>query len=422
MVKLAVTPVTSLVDEPVRMHISGVRPNQLVTIRASLRDEKGILFQSRAFYRGDAAGEIDLEQSESSGGCYQGRLPMGLFWALTPETPFHMLVKRDVIGSPFKVKLDVFESEEMVSDPDKDPVVSQTVERWYAAPGVQRMQIREGRVRGVLFLPPGDGQFPGVINMNGLVEGLTEMRGALLASRGFAALSLAFFAYEDLPSFLAEMDLEYFEEAAKLLLRHPKVLGPKVGVVGLCKGGEIALAMAVYLKQVAATVSLNGATSITGIPLRYGDVYIPGLPFSTEEFSITDSGPKTLQNVIGDHRAPEYEQCAIPLERAKAPILFIVGENDSTGKSKMFVDYAVARMRKHNNLNFQVLVYPGAGHLIEPPGSPFCAMSYLSSFAVPVIWGGELRGHCMAQDQSWQEILHFLQKHLAIRYPVVCKL
>lgn len=36
-------------------------------------------------------------------------------------------------------------------------------------------------------------------------------------------LALAFFAYDDLPRVLAQLDLEYFEEAAELLLQHPKV-------------------------------------------------------------------------------------------------------------------------------------------------------------------------------------------------------
>lgn len=43
-----------------------------------------------------------------------------------------------------------------------------------------------------------------------------------MAAHGFAVLALAYFAYEDLPNLL-EVDLDYFEEAANLLLAHPKV-------------------------------------------------------------------------------------------------------------------------------------------------------------------------------------------------------
>lgn len=72
-------------------------------------------------------------------------------------------------------------------------------------------------------LPAGPGPFPAVIDLFGGAGGLIEFRAGLLASRGFAVLALAFFAYEDLPRTLTQLDLEYFEEAANLLLRHPKV-------------------------------------------------------------------------------------------------------------------------------------------------------------------------------------------------------
>lgn len=74
-----------------------------------------------------------------------------------------------------------------------------------------------------MLLPTGQGPFPGVIDLFGGVGGLVEFRASLLATHGFAVLALAYFGYEDLPSELGEQDLEYFEEAVELLLKHPKV-------------------------------------------------------------------------------------------------------------------------------------------------------------------------------------------------------
>lgn len=83
------------------------------------------------------------------------------------------------------------------------------------------------------FFLPGEGPFPGIIDMFGSVGGLIEFRASLLASHGFAVLALAYFAYEDLPDKLLETDLEYFEEAANFLLAHPKVL--KILFASSCK-------------------------------------------------------------------------------------------------------------------------------------------------------------------------------------------
>lgn len=61
--------------------------------------------------------------------------------------------------------------------------------------------------------------------MYGDEGGLVEFRSSLLATRGFAALSLPYFDFEDLPKVMKEFQLEYFEEAARFLQRHPKVSG-----------------------------------------------------------------------------------------------------------------------------------------------------------------------------------------------------
>ena len=62
-----------------------------------------------------------------------------------------------------------------------------------------------------LFFFQGEGPFPGVIDLFGTAGGILEFRAALLASRGFACLSLPYFRYEDLPDDLfGGIDLEYF--------------------------------------------------------------------------------------------------------------------------------------------------------------------------------------------------------------------
>ena len=63
-----------------------------------------------------------------------------------------------------------------------------------------------------------------MVDMFGSAGGLMEHRAALLASRGFAALSLAIFAYEDLPEELDHLDLSYFQHAVDYLLSRPEVM------------------------------------------------------------------------------------------------------------------------------------------------------------------------------------------------------
>nr|XP_027314191.2 acyl-coenzyme A amino acid N-acyltransferase 2 isoform X2 [Anas platyrhynchos]XP_038036076.1 acyl-coenzyme A amino acid N-acyltransferase 2 isoform X2 [Anas platyrhynchos] len=409
MVEVTVTPQSSLADRAVQVVVRGLSPSQLVTLRAWLTDEHGERFQARAFYRADEAGEVDAARHAALGGNYAGVWPMGLFWFLQPDNLFRRLVKRDVAGSPFLVHLEVFDGLCLVTGPQDKLLAACTAERWYVGPGVQRVPIREGRVRGALLLPPGPGPFPAVIDLFGGAGGLIEFRAGLLASRGFAVLALAFFAYDDLPRTLSHLDLEYFEEAANLLLQHPKVRGPGLGVIGVSKGAEVALAMATFLPQVVATVWINGTAFLHGNPLTYKGLRIPPIPYYTERMLFTELGAMDNSAIFADPRDPACSASAIPVEKIQGKVLFVVGEDDRSFNSKLFAQLATARMRQDA---YRLLSYPGAGHLIEPPGSPLCSVSVLRGSPRPVVWGGESQAHAKAQEHSWQEIVQFLELHL----------
>ncbi|XP_041436562.1 acyl-coenzyme A amino acid N-acyltransferase 1 isoform X2 [Xenopus laevis] len=414
MAGLSATPGVSLADEPVKIRAWGLPPQQLITIRAWLKDEKGAIFQSRAFYITTIEGEVDLEEASATGGDFQGVLPMGLLWSLKPTTPFLRLIKRDVMGSPFLIHLEVYPYLVVLPSPKDTPCAAQIIERWYVTPGVQRYNVREGRIRGTLFLPPGEGPFPGVIDMFGGFGGLMEFRSSLLASRGFASLALAYFAYDDLPKQLDVLELEYFEEAAQFLLRNPKVINHGVGVIGVSKGAEIALALACHLPMVKATVCINGTNAIYGFTLTYRDLCMRGIPYNSGRVEITDLGLLWSRRVIEETKESEHQDSILPLEKARGPVLFLVGEEDKSYNSLKFAMEALARAKGRGKNDVHLLSFPGTGHLIEPPGSPLCHVSQPARDSLPVWWGGELVAHCTAQETSWKEILSFLFAHVGI--------
>ncbi|KAG9488333.1 acyl-coenzyme A amino acid N-acyltransferase 1-like [Eleutherodactylus coqui] len=412
MINIKVSPESCLADENVKIKVWGLQPEQVITLRAWLKDEKGKLFHSRAFYVSDTEGKVDLEHTPATGGDFHGVCPMGLFWALKPSTPFLRVIKRDVMGSPFHIHLEVYSNLEFNPFPENPPAATTSVERWYVSPGVQRLQIKEGRIRGTLFLPPGEGPFPGVIDLFGGIGGLIEFRSSLLASRGFASLALAYFAYDDLPKTLEYIDLKYFEEAANFLTNHPKVSRAGVGVVGVSKGAEIALAMACFMPQVMGTVCINGTAAITEQTLYYGDLKLRGIPYQPEKNLLTYSGIMDCSNVFGDPRDPENQDSVLPIEKARRPILLLVGENDKCYDSVLYAKISKARAASYGKKDVYLRRYPGAGHLLEPPGSPLCSVAKYSNSTLPVLWGGELVPHCKAQELSWRETLDFLTRSI----------
>ena len=62
----------------------------------------------------------------------------------------------------------------------------------------------------MILILAGSGPFPGVIYMFGGDPGIFEDTAALLASHGFATLTLPFYKYDDLPKD-RNIDLNYFK-------------------------------------------------------------------------------------------------------------------------------------------------------------------------------------------------------------------
>ncbi|XP_057586408.1 peroxisomal succinyl-coenzyme A thioesterase-like [Hippopotamus amphibius kiboko] len=395
-------------DEPVRIVVRGLAPGQPVTLRASLRDEKGARFRAHARYCADAHGQLDLERAPALGGSFAGLEPMGLIWALEPEKPFWRFLKRDV-QTPFAVELEVLEGHE----PEARRLLGRTVhERDFLPPGVRREPVRAGRVRATLFLPPGPGPFPGIIDIFGVGGGLLEYRASLLAGHGFATLALAYYDFEDLPKKFDTIHLDYFEEALCYMLQHTQVKGPGIGLLGISLGADICLSMASFLKNISATVSINGSGFSVNKAICYKENSIPPLGHDLRRTKVAFSGLLDIVDIRNDIVGGRENPCMIPIEKAQGPILFIVGQDDHNWRSEFYAQTASERLQAYGKEKPQIICYPGTGHYIEPPYFPMCPASLHKLLDKPVMWGGEPRAHCKAQVDAWKQVLMFFTKHL----------
>ncbi|NWT09891.1 ACOT5 thioesterase, partial [Vireo altiloquus] len=399
----------SLFDEPLAIAVRGLGPRQQVTLRTSLRDETGQLFQASAYYQAGDDGELDLARCPAlPGGSFSGLEPMGLLWALQPQKPFWRLVKRDV-QSPFLLQLEVFEGH---GERPGRLLAQAQHERAFLRDGVRRVPVREGRIRATLFLPPGEDTFPGIIDIHGLGGGLFEHRASLLANHGFATLALAYYQFEDLPQKPNKLHLEYFEEAVNYMLQHPQVKGPGVGLLGFSKGGEVSLAMAAFLKNIMAVASLNGSAVVLAIPLSYKDKTIPALTLYEHKAKVINSKILDYSDVTDDPFQAPGNQSLIPLDKAEAQLLFIVGQDDHIIKNEYYATEVCKLLQAQGKENFQILSYPGTGHCIDPPFFPLYPIGSHPVFHKHAVLGGELRAYSKAQVHAWSQIQAFFKKHL----------
>uniref|UniRef100_A0A8D3CCS7 Uncharacterized protein n=1 Tax=Scophthalmus maximus TaxID=52904 RepID=A0A8D3CCS7_SCOMX len=355
-----------LFDEPLRLTVAGLRSRQLVALRALATDDKGVAFSSSATYRADAGGDIDLARDPSLSGSYVGVEPAGLLWSLRPDV-LHTRFHKKCSLNPHVVNFSVHEGE---GEGEGRMLAQAAGERRLIADGVGRRPVKEGNVRGVLFTPP-EGPFPAVLDLYTLDLGLSEKRASLLASRGFVVLTVALYGHDDNPKNIKEVHLDLFEE---------------------------------LLFNFIATVWINGCSANTVFPLYYKKKQIlPPLMFDIGKLVHTESGAFIGKYVMNSTEAEENKATVVPIERAKGRFLFVAAEDDLNWDSKAYVDEMVERLQRHGKENFESVIYPGAGHYLEPPYGPNCPSSF----------HGLASAHAAAEVHLWKKIQEFFRTHLS---------
>ncbi|KAK7104524.1 bile acid-CoA:amino acid N-acyltransferase-like isoform X2 [Littorina saxatilis] len=415
---IKVTPKVSLFDQEVLITVHGLTRKAKVTLQAWIQHEwrrEKVVFASYGHFVASEQGEVDLSKDSPVGGTFTGIEPMGLLWSLAP-LPGHptdiRLVWKDVT-KPCDVHIALFpghitpsDSTVCSEDPDPRPMCVTTASRWMKAADVSRVEIKEGRLRGMLFLPPGEGPHPGVIDVFGSAGGLMESRAALLASHGFAVLSLAFFNFQDLPKTLEDVQLDYFEEAVEWFSSHPAVREGGIGTVSVSFGATFAMLTAMQCPQVKAVVQINGPPFLIMRDLqRKGQVFVKSVQLDLNLATNTKEGYITKDALL---YSPSD---LLPMWKSSAHMLCLVSDDDGLNNPQWIEELRTMYPEDRRHL-IEVVHYPGAGHLLEPPYTPHCRACMNPAEGKHCVWGGNPKQHSEAQRDSWQRLLAFLHDKL----------
>ncbi|KAK0055119.1 acyl-coenzyme A amino acid N-acyltransferase 1 isoform X2 [Biomphalaria pfeifferi] len=410
---IIVEPKTAVFDEKVKIDLCGLPPGERVTLHGEvIQGEKQIIYASCGHYTTDPVGFISVSRQSSEGGTYTGVEPMGVFWSMkpAPDQPPNTRMPLSSTSLPCVYNLKVYQGHLSLDSIYNSKLALNVLatsqhERWLKKPGVTRIEVDDPKVRGAFYLPPGDGPFQGVIDMFGSRGGLTEYKGALLASHGMAVLCLPYFKYKDLPTNMMEMDLDYFEAAVNWLLRQPKVSTKGLGVVAISKGVENAMAMGAYLPQVTAVVCVNGFPFMTISDLvSKGQVFLKGAQVSPELIKFTDEGLDIMESY------PNPSEI-IPIWKGKAKYLFLKSLDDFQMKPDLHRDL-LAVCPESKKRDIEVVQYPGAGHLLDPPYIPLCRTAFNPTVGAEMKFGGQPKEHAYAQEDAWRKTIEFFKNNI----------
>ncbi|XP_074660474.1 bile acid-CoA:amino acid N-acyltransferase-like [Tubulanus polymorphus] len=419
--RLRVNPDNDLVDASLKIEADNIKPLENVTLYSEMH-EGGFKFGAYSYFVTGPDGTLDLTRDPSVGGSYVGVHPHGLLWGMEPlpgQRPGIRFMKKDV-ATPLDINFKMFSDHVAYEDifnekPSLIPLGNADIKRWYKSADVERTVIRTGRIRGTFFRPVGTGPFPAVIDMFGTSGGCVEYRSALLASRGIASLALAYFDYEDLPTKVDQLDMNYFIEAVDWLREQQDVDSRNgIGVVGVSKGAEIGIMMTEVCRYITALVAINSFSHSLLWPTAIGGQIKPFFPMDfTRDFAITEENTRRYKHFI-------YPECDVDKDNGSllqieksdtAKFLLIAGQYDLTCHPQSTINL-VERLRNHGRQNYELLMCPGAGHLLELPHTPLTRYCYHKMFKSVFDYGGEKMLHAKAQENSWNKMLTFLKSTL----------
>jgi dienelactone hydrolase len=396
--------------------LSGLTPGSDVTIEVRLDNCLGGAWRGSFSANAGAAGVLDLAAAALSG--FAEPDPTALLWAAEPD------------GEPDPAAASAADAHGVLTVLEGgQPVAVHEFTRVFAGRGVSCTDLA-GPVVGALYLPAGPGPHPAVMTVSGSGGGIARGEAALLASRGFACLALAYFNYPGRPAELVDQPLEYFGQALDWLAAQPRVRADAIAVKGNSRGGELSLLLGATFTAVRAVVAVVPSGYIwgaaradwsDGAAWTWQGAALPRVPVTEEDEADRDrdvTADGAIRSTPGfraalAHAAPgELADAEIPVERTNGPILVVCGETDDMWPAMELTDVVLRRTTEARFPHpVRRLAYPDAGHLITLPYLPVrtSAQHPLGGYFA---YGGTRAGTAAARAAAWREMLAFLATSL----------
>lgn len=426
MAQLHITPADDLIDVARRISVSGLRPGETIAIATRTLRGRDIPWASEAVFVADAAGTVDLERDAPLSGSYAGVSAMGLLWSQRPvdsdsREQFHADATRPLVS-------------EVTVRAGGGEINGELVQR-LAAAGVTRREVREDGLVGTLYLPAGPGPHPAVMVLNGSGGGLNEPRAALYASRGYAALALAYFKAPGLSDYISNTPLEYFERGLHWIREHVRPAHDFIALSGQSRGGELVLLLGATFPELVSAVigyvpgavvhsAQNAADPAIG---REGPAWLhhgKALPHvwennRTASWAPFDEGPaphrheRAILTALQDPDA--VARARIRVEDIRGPVMLLSGTDDGSWPSSLYSRMVADKLAEAGHPHaVRHLDFEEAGHAILFPYVPTTQMVYAHPVSRRIsTTGGTPAANAVADEQSWIGVREFLARAVA---------
>jgi dienelactone hydrolase len=388
--QVAVAPASSLFDQPLHIVVSDVGSDREIVVELHSVDAKGHAFVSRATFRSNSSGRVDLATTPATGGSYRSVDPMGLIDTLQPAS---RQSSSYVWGAQHAQRFHIIVSEAGAN------VASGGFIRSGRAPGVtmSNESIAATGFYGQFWEPrPGTPRRPGVLIFGGSEGGLDfQLLGAALASAGYPTLDVAYFGEPGLPSALRDIPLEYFAKALRWLARQPDAIAHQIYVSGVSRGSEAALLLGVHYPKL-----VHGVIASSPSDLSFGSYPHPG------SAAWTYHGKPVPYSSSFSPFSPIVDPTAeIAAQQIHGPVLLDCGTADQIWTSCAYAQAIQNRLNAaHDRFPHVLYRFSGAGHLV----GDLIAYQPGGTRERPVDQGDTALANDNGDARLWPHVLSFL--------------
>ena len=423
-VKFTVEPKRAMSDCPLHICASGLAPGEQVTLIAREKDMFGNLWESSTRFAAQADGTVDVSRDLPLSGNYDWVDAMGPAVSMKAGSPGPGVPEYNMHNTePFSTEYT------LIREDGSTETIS--AERLMMADGIRREVIEKDGIFGTLFMPESGKKLPLIIQLNGSNGGTDEGLAAVLASHGFAVITLAYFNYATLPKVMDNIPLEYFGKAIRYLQSRPEIDSGKIGIFGISFGGLLSLLVpSLYPEITACAANVPSGILFGGAGVDYNKPISPfswqgkslpivPRPSDTNEWMKAQMAKNGAIDLTQNHwnalKAASKEQieaATIKVENINGPVMLISGSDDRQWPSTELSDMVVKRLKDKGFAHKVIhMTYENAGHGLFQPYYTFIP----SRFTHPVdgntyLLGGTHKANISAIEDFWPKMIAFFHE------------
>ncbi|ADU29624.1 acyl-CoA thioesterase/bile acid-CoA:amino acid N-acyltransferase family protein [Evansella cellulosilytica] len=397
------------VDEPLQLHMDGLKPNETITLTLKMKYEQ-VMWTSTTTTAADDNGKLSIGSADG-----KSNILSELLWKMHPQSKqqHKSLFNEDISQLTLHIDIEAEESQRKEA---------RTITRMFKEDYVHEEQLPdELNINGTYFSPKNKSKLPSIIILGDRYAPMRNDIAALLASHGYGALSLNYNGASQNKT--TNVPVEPLNIAIEWLKEHRSTDQQKIILFGMSKGAELALLLASKNRSVRAVIAHSPASHVfqcegnkntrsflleKGHPLPY--VPLTNNLFSRIKGLFMKTNGESESNSLYYKSLQRYENkgrfdAMIAAEKIRGPIMMISGKKDAFWPSTYMAEKIQQRL-KENQFPYDVkhICYENAGHFLTLPYTPYFNLQNKKG-------GGISTENAIAGEEAWLETLSFLKKH-----------